>query len=162
MKPHRRQRLVMVVFIVVVASVGVALLTYALRENINLFYTPSQVIAGDAPQGVRLRLGGMVVKGSLARSTDSLASRFDITDGAGSVGVTYTGILPDLFAEGEAAVAAGAIDGNGVLVADEVLAKHDEDYTPPEVADAMKAAQAKKMRESKLGGDNVSGQRRAE
>jgi cytochrome c-type biogenesis protein CcmE len=177
MKPHRRQRLVLVVFILVVASAGAGLLTYALRENINLFYTPSQVVAGEAPHGVHLRVGGMVVKGSLVRSRDSLASRFELTDGAGVVTVTHDGILPDMFAEGEAAVAAGAVDSNGVLVADEVLAKHDEDYTPPEVAGAMQAAQAKKDRDMKLqniklqskralddraGDDQAPGQRRAE
>lgn len=142
MNPLRRQRLVLVVFLVVVASAAVGLLTYALRENINLFYTPSQVVAGEVPEGVRLRIGGMVVVGSLTRGADSLARTFEVTDGAGTVQVNYTGILPDLFAENAAAVAAGKLRG-GVLIADEVLAKHDENYTPPEVADAMQAAKAK-------------------
>lgn len=142
MNPLRRQRLVLVVFLVVAASAAVGLLTYALRENINLFYTPSQVVAGEVPEGVRLRVGGMVVVGSLTRGADSLARTFEVTDGAGTVQVNYTGILPDLFAENAAAVAAGKLQG-GVLIADEVLAKHDEDYTPPEVADAMEAAKAK-------------------
>ncbi len=148
MKLQRKQRLVLVVFVVTVASAGVGLLTYALRENINLFYTPSQVAEGVAPQAVRLRVGGMVIRGSLVRGADSLASRFQLTDGAGSVTVSYTGILPDMFAEGEAAVAAGKIDATGTLIAVEVLAKHDEDYTPPEVAGAMQAAQTRKDRET--------------
>ena len=141
MNPLRRQRLVLVVFVVVAASAAVGLVTYALRENINLFYTPSQVVAGEVPEGVRLRIGGMVVVGSLTRGPDSLARTFQVTDGAGTVRVNYTGILPDLFAENAAAVAAGKLRA-GVLIADEVLAKHDEDYTPPEVVDAMQAAKA--------------------
>ncbi len=142
MNSQRRQRLLLVTFIVVVASAAAGLVTYALRENINLFYTPSQVVAGEVPEGVRLRIGGMVVVGSLTRGQDSLARTFQVTDGAGTVLVNYTGILPDMFAENTAAVAAGKLRA-GVLIADEVLAKHDEDYMPPEVVDAMQAAKAK-------------------
>ena len=140
MHPIRRQRLFMVIFIVVVASVAVGLLSFALRENINLFYAPSDIVSGKAPEGVHIRAGGMVVDGSLERADDSLFTRFQITDGEANVEVHYTGILPDLFSEGEAAVATGELDKNGVFMASEVLAKHDENYTPPEVADAMEAA----------------------
>lgn len=148
MHPVRRQRLIAVVFIVIAASAAVALLTYALRQNINLFYAPSQVAAGEAPEGTRIRVGGMVVDGSLDRSRDSLESSFRLTDGPAHVSVTYTGILPDLFAEGEAAVATGELRPDGVFNATEVLAKHDENYTPPEVADAMQKAMEKAHKEN--------------
>ncbi len=140
MHPVRRQRLMAVIFIVIAASAAVALLTYALRQNINLFYAPSQVAAGEAPEGTRIRVGGMVVEDSLERPGEDLSSRFQITDGSARVMVTYTGILPDLFTEGEAAVATGELRPDGVFAATEVLAKHDENYTPPEVADAMEKA----------------------
>ncbi len=130
----------MVIFIVVVASVAVGLLSFALKENINLFYPPSDIVSGEAPEGVRIRAGGMVVTDSVIRAEDSLFTRFKITDGEAQVEVHYTGILPDLFAENEAAVVTGELDSNGIFLASEVLAKHDENYTPPEVADAMEAA----------------------
>lgn len=144
MKPARKQRLLIAVFIVVLASIIIGLLSYALRENINLFYTPSQVAAGDAPKNTQIRVGGMVIKGSLQRASDSLDSSFIVSDGAAALSVTYSGILPDLFAEGEAAVATGTLGADGVFTANEVLAKHDEEYTPPEVADAMRQAIEKK------------------
>lgn len=140
MHPIRRQRLVMVIFIVVAASVAVGLMSFALRENINLFYPPSTIAAGEAPEAVRIRAGGMVVDGSVKRADDSLFVSFLITDGEADVEVHYTGILPDLFAEGEAAVVTGELNSQGVFMASEVLAKHDENYTPPEVADAMNEA----------------------
>ena len=145
MHPVRKQRLMLVIFIVVFASLAVGLLSYALRENIDLFYTPSRVASGEAPVEKRIRAGGMVVKGSLVRSSESLASRFQITDGAATVTVSYEGILPDLFAEGEAAVVTGMLNNKGVFEASQVLAKHDENYTPPEVADAMEEAHARKQ-----------------
>ena len=140
MHPVRRQRLIAVIFIVVAASIAVALVTYALRQNINLFYAPSQVSAGEAPENTRIRIGGMVVEDSLERSASSLEASFLITDGPAQVRVTYSGILPDLFAEGEAAVATGELLPDGTFAASEVLAKHDENYVPPEVADAMDKA----------------------
>lgn len=140
MHPVRKQRLILVLFTIVAASVAIGLLAYALRQNINLFYAPSQIAAGEAPQGVRIRVGGMVVDQSVARASDSLDVSFLLTDGPHQVRVFYSGILPDLFAEGEAAVAAGVLGPDGNLKASEVLAKHDEKYTPPEVADAMRKA----------------------
>ncbi len=139
MHPVRRQRLFLVLFIVIVASVAVALMISSLGSNLNLFYPPSKIAAGEAPVGVRIRAGGMVVKGSVERADGSLSVRFLLTDGPSQVEVHYTGILPDLFDEGEAAVAAGMLDQHGVFQADEVLAKHDENYTPPEVVEAMEA-----------------------
>ena len=143
MHPVRRQRLIAVAFIVVAASVAVGFVTYALRQNINLFFAPSQIVAGEAPEGTRIRVGGMVVEGSLRRVDDSLTSMFELTDGPAQVSVSYTGILPDLFAEGEAAVATGTLLAGGRFEATEVLAKHDENYMPPEVADAMEKAMNK-------------------
>lgn len=138
MHPVRKQRLIIVLFIVVFSSLAIGLMAYALRENINLFYPPSTIAAGEVPQNTRIRAGGCVKPGSVARASDSLLVNFVITDGNADVPVTYSGILPDLFAEGEAAVVNGMINTAGVFEASEVLAKHDENYMPPEVAAAMK------------------------
>jgi cytochrome c-type biogenesis protein CcmE len=140
MHPVRKQRLFIILFIVIFSSIAVLLMTYALRENINLFYPPSKIVAGEAPQNTRIRGGGCVLPGSITRASDSLATRFILTDGSAQIDVTYTGILPDLFAEGEAAVVNGMLNANGVFEATEVLAKHDEEYMPPEVAEAMALA----------------------
>jgi len=139
MHPLRKQRLYMVLFIVIFASIAVGLLTFALRENINLFYPPSKIVAGEAPIDKRIRAGGCVLPGSVRRSGDSLDLDFLVTDGRSEVMVRYSGILPDLFAEGEAVVVNGKLDGDGVFQATEVLAKHDETYTPPEVASIMES-----------------------
>jgi len=138
MHPKRKQRLYTVLFIVVASSVAVGLMLYAARESINLFYPPSKIVAGEAPLHRTLKAGGCVVPGSVVRSDTDLSVNFEITDGASSVAVTYTGILPDLFEEGEAAVVDGKIDDNGVILATRVLAKHDETYMPSEVADTLK------------------------
>ncbi|MGB3611272.1 MAG: cytochrome c maturation protein CcmE [Cellvibrio sp.] len=138
MHPVRKQRLIIVLFIVVFSSLAIGLMAYALRENINLFYPPSKIAAGEVPQNTRIRAGGCVKPGSVSRASDSLLVSFVITDGGADVPVTYSGILPDLFAEGEAAVVNGMINDAGVFEATEVLAKHDENYVPPEVAEAMK------------------------
>ncbi|MFO7551403.1 MAG: cytochrome c maturation protein CcmE [Haliea sp.] len=143
MHPVRKQRLYLVLFLVFFSSAAVALVAYALRGNINLFYPPVEVAAGLAPQGQSIRVGGMVVDGSIQRSNDSLEVRFEVTDFEAVVPVVYTGILPDLFDEGQGAVAAGKLDENGVLQATEVLAKHDENYMPPEVAEALEASKAR-------------------
>ena len=136
----RRYRLNMVIFIVTTTSVAVGLMSYALRENINLFYTPSNVISGDAPINVTIRIGGMVVKDSLIRSKESLQSTFRVTDGKSEVDVHYDGILPDMFSEGEGAVATGEINSDLVFIASSILAKHDENYMPPEVTYALDEA----------------------
>ncbi len=138
MHPVRKQRLIIVLFIVVFSSLAIGLMAYALRENINLFYPPSKIAAGDVPHNTRIRAGGCVKPGSVSRASDTLLVNFVITDGSADVPVTYSGILPDLFAEGEAAVVNGVVNMAGVFEATEVLAKHDENYTPPEVAEVMK------------------------
>ena len=140
MHPHRKQRLVWVSLIVVLSSAAIGLTAFALRDNINLFYPPADVVAGKAPSDRNIRLGGMVVEGSIERSDTNLTTQFVVTDYEGSVAVRYTGILPDLFAEGQGVVAEGRLDGEGVLVATQVLAKHDENYMPPEVTDAINQA----------------------
>ena len=137
MHPLRKQRLYWVSLIVVLSSAAIGLVVFALRDKINLFYPPSEVMAGKAPSDRNSRLGGMVVEGSIARSTTSLATEFTVTDYEASVLVRYTGILPDLFAEGQGVVAEGRLDESGVLLATQVLAKHDENYMPPEVAAAL-------------------------
>ena len=137
MHPVRKQRLYLVLFIVIFSSAAIGLVTYALRGNINLFFPPAEVAAGKAPVGQPIRVGGMVVEGSVKRSDSSLAVHFEITDFEASVAVVYEGILPDLFGEGQGAVASGELGEDGVLRASEVLAKHDENYMPPEVADAL-------------------------
>lgn len=138
MHPVRKQRLLIVIFIVVFSSIAVGLMAYALRENINLFYPPSKIAAGDVPHNTRIRAGGCVKPGSVVRSQETLDIHFVITDGTADVGVNFTGILPDLFAEGEAVVVNGIVESSGEFKASEVLAKHDENYTPPEVAETMK------------------------
>ena len=142
MHPLRRQRLWVVLSIVILSSAAIGLVVYALRGNINLFYPPVEVAAGAAPLDTPIRVGGMVVDGSVERSQDSLEVRFLVTDFQATVPVVYTGILPDLFAEGEGIVASGRLDASGTLQADEVLAKHDENYMPPEVAEALENSAA--------------------
>jgi cytochrome c-type biogenesis protein CcmE len=137
-KRSRRKMLVaMVVFGVGIATV---LALTAFEENLMYFYSPTEIHAGKAPADRAIRVGGLVVDGSVRREDNSLAVQFDLTDNAQVVPVTYTGILPDLFREGQGIVALGRIDSDGLFVADEVLAKHDENYMPPEVADALNAA----------------------
>ena len=140
MHPVRKQRLFLVLFVVIFSSAAIGLVTYALRGNINLFFPPAEVAAGKAPVGQSIRVGGMVAEGSVDRSDDSLEVRFDITDFQATVPVVYEGILPDLFDEGQGAVASGVLDESGTLRATEVLAKHDENYMPPEVAEALEKA----------------------
>lgn len=140
MHPIRKQRLQVVLLVVIASSLAAWLIAYMLGQNANYFFTPSQVLQGEAPENVTIRAGGMVVEGSVERSSDSLDVSFLVTDGLGNLKVSYSGILPDLFAEGEAAIATGQLDGDMVLRATQVLAKHDENYTPPEVADAMNQA----------------------
>ncbi|MFT4825501.1 MAG: cytochrome c-type biogenesis protein CcmE [Halioglobus sp.] len=144
MHPVRKQRLYLVLFLVVFSSAGIGLMLYALSGNINLFYPPAEVAAGNAPVGKALRVGGMVVAGSIKRSDDSLQVDFELTDYQATVPVVYVGILPDLFDEGQGAVVAGKLNEQGVVHATEVLAKHDENYMPPEVAEALEKSTAMK------------------
>ena len=137
MHPVRKQRLYLVLFVVLFSSAAIGLVVYALSGNINLFFPPAEIAAGNAPVGQPIRVGGMVVDGSVQRSDTSLEVRFELTDYEATVPVVYVGILPDLFGEGQGAVASGVLNDEGVLQASEVLAKHDENYMPPEVADAL-------------------------
>jgi cytochrome c-type biogenesis protein CcmE len=142
MHPIRKQRLYLVLFVVAFSSLAIGLMVYALRGNINLFYPPAEVAAGNAPVGQAIRVGGMVVDGSIRRSDDSLRVEFELTDYQATVTVIYEGILPDLFGEGQGAVAAGKLNEQRQFMASEVLAKHDENYMPPEVAEALENAAA--------------------
>ena len=137
MNQKRKQRLLIVGFLTVGFSIVVGLAMYALSENINLFYNPTQIANGEAPVGAKIRAGGMVKEGSVGRDEGSLSVRFVLTDFSSEVDVEFTGILPDLFREGQGIVALGRINEARVLVAEEVLAKHDENYMPPEVAEAL-------------------------
>ena len=141
MTPKRKQRLLLVGMLLVAVGGAVALALTALNQNINLFYSPSQVAAGEAPENTTFRLGGMVVEGSVKRSDSDLSITFDLTDTAEIISVNYTGILPDLFREGQGIVTTGSLQ-NGKFVAQQVLAKHDETYMPPEVSAALKQANA--------------------
>ena len=145
MHPQRKKRLLLILLVVVGVCVAVALALGALKQNINLFYTPTEIATGLAPQDARIRAGGMVVEGSVKRSTDSLEVTFDVSDGAEQVTIAYSGILPDLFREGQGIVALGRLDESRVLMADEVLAKHDEEYMPPEVAQALEQVEHMKV-----------------
>jgi cytochrome c-type biogenesis protein CcmE len=138
----RQRRMILVGIIVVGVSVAGALALRAFRENVMFYFDPSKVAAGQVRQGQRFRLGGMVVKGSVQREIGTLNIAFVVTDFAHSVPVTYDKVLPDLFKEGAGVVALGRLDAHGTFVADEVLAKHDEKYMPPEVARSLKAGQA--------------------
>lgn len=152
MHPQRKQRLMIVLFIVFGSAIAVALISFALKENINLFYPPAEIAAGKAPTGKPIRAGGMVLEGSIQRDSNSLRVEFVVTDYEAKVPVEYTGILPDLFAEGQGVVASGMLDDNGVFQATEVLAKHDENYMPPEVQSALDAA-AEKTGKNGYGGE---------
>ncbi|MBC3420399.1 cytochrome c maturation protein CcmE [uncultured Pseudomonas sp.] len=138
MNPQRKKRLLLILGLLLGVAVALGFALSALQQNINLFYTPTQIANGEAPQDTRIRAGGMVEKGSVQRSADSLDVRFVVTDFNKSVPITYRGILPDLFREGQGIVALGKLNAEGVVVADEVLAKHDEKYMPPEVTKALK------------------------
>jgi cytochrome c-type biogenesis protein CcmE len=136
----RTKRAVWIVFGIVLLSAAVVLILNAFNKNLVFFFTPSQIASGEAPQGKPFRIGGMVETGSLQRKSDSTTVFFKVTDTAKMVTVEYTGILPDLFKEGSGVVAQGRLGGDGVFRASEVLAKHDENYMPPEAAEALKKA----------------------
>ena len=140
MKPQRRNRLLLILGLVGGLGLSLTFVLKALNSNINLFYTPVQVIAGEVPMGARVRAGGMVEAGSIRRSDGSLEVAFIVSDLAGAAfEIRYTGILPDLFREGQGVVATGTLSQDGVFFAEEILAKHDEKYMPPEVAMALDA-----------------------
>lgn len=142
MRAKRKQRLIFAVILLIGFSAATALGLYAMRQNIMLFHTPSEVVSGDVPKDKLFRIGGLVVEGSVYKGSDGLTTKFNLTDTNNAVTVSYTGLLPDLFREGQGIVAQGKLNNNGIFVAQEVLAKHDENYMPPEVADALKESGA--------------------
>lgn len=154
MKP-RTKRIAIVVGGLAALAVAAALILSAFQQNLVFFFTPSQVAAREAPQGKTFRIGGMVEKGSVKRGEDGLTVRFLVTDTAKSIPVIYRGALPDLFREGKGVVAQGRVGADGVFAASEVLAKHDENYMPPEAAEAVKRAHetSRKAAQTVVGGD---------
>ena len=138
MTPKRRKRLLLILLMVSGVAVAAGIALKAFNENLMFFYSPSNVVAGEAPVNHLIRVGGLVTNGSVQRQPDGLTVKFDVTDNAETITVQYTGILPDLFREGQGIVAHGRLQDDQLFVADEVLAKHDENYMPPEVADALK------------------------
>ncbi len=138
MTTKRKKRLIIILALVFGSGLAVSLTLFALDQNINLFYSVSQIASGEAPPNTRMRVGGMVVKGSVERAPNSLQVSFKLTDNANQLKVVFTGILPDLFREGQGIMAQGILDKQGVFQAVEVLAKHDENYMPPEIAESMK------------------------
>jgi cytochrome c-type biogenesis protein CcmE len=146
MKP-RHKRIALIVAGLAILGIAVTLVLSAFNSNLVFFFTPTQVAAHEAPKGRNFRIGGLVEKGSVKRQSDGVTVRFVVTDTAKSVPVMFTGILPDLFKEGKGVVAQGKLGADGVFAASEVLAKHDENYMPPEAADAVERAN-KAMKES--------------
>lgn len=144
MKP-RHKRFILVVVALALLTLGAMFVLKAFRSNLVFFYTPTEVLAGQVPQGQAFRIGGMVLEGSVGREEDGLTVRFEVTDTLESVPVHYTGILPDLFQEGKGVVAQGRMNAQAIFIADQVLAKHDENYMPPEAAEALERARQIKM-----------------
>ncbi len=138
MKPARKQRLILISLMVIGVSIATGFALKSFNDNLMYFFSTSDVVAGKAPKDNLFRLGGMVIKGSVERPNDGLMVRFKLTDFSKEVTVEYTGILPDLFREGQGIVANGKLNAQGVFIAEEVLAKHDENYMPPEVKQSLK------------------------
>lgn len=142
MKPHRKKRLGIILFIATGLTIAIGLALFALSQNIDLFYTPTQVAEGEVTPGDQVRIGGMVKEGSVNSAQDSLMVSFATTDYANEVMVRYEGILPDLFREGQGVVVEGSLGNEGVFIASRVLAKHDENYMSVEVKKALDEAGA--------------------
>ena len=143
MNPARKKRIFLIGLMVTGIGIAVGFALNAFNQNLMFFYSPSEVLAGEAPKDHPFRIGGLVTTGSVERLPNGLTTRFDVTDNQGTVTVVYTGILPDLFREGQGIVAHGKLNDTGSFVADEVLAKHDENYMPPEVAASLKESHDK-------------------
>lgn len=140
MTPKRKQKLFVILGLLSLTAVAVGLTLYALRSNINLFFSPVQIAQGAAPIERTIRAGGMVKEGTVIRDADTLDVTFEVTDHLDDLEVYFSGILPDLFREGQGVVVVGELQADGRLKADEVLARHDENYMPPEVAQALEEA----------------------
>jgi len=134
----RQKRMITVVAILAGVGIATAFALQSFQKNLLYYYSPSQIQAGEAPSARSFRVGGLVENGSLKREPGSLEVRFTLTDYAHQQSVSYTGVLPDLFREGQGVIARGKMGSDGMFVAEEVLAKHDENYMPPEVADSLK------------------------
>lgn len=147
MNPTRKRRLWLAVFLLVAAGVAGTLITLALQQNLSYLHTPSEAVRGEVPRDAVFRLGGVVREGSVVRTPGTLEVNFAVTDRVAEYPVQYTGILPDLFREGQSVLARGRLD-HGRFVAEEVLAKHDETYMPKEVAEAIAAAKARHASEA--------------
>ena len=142
MNPVRKKRLYLILLIVLGVGAATALILQAFEENMMFYYSPTQIKSGEAPTNHVIRIGGMVVDGSVQRESGSLTVEFDLTDYAETVHVKFTGILPDLFREGQGIIGRGQLQSDGSIIAEDVLAKHDENYMPPEVADSLEKAKA--------------------
>lgn len=138
----RKKRILMVVLIMLGMGIAAALILTAFEKNLIYFYSPTQIAAGEAPEVRAFRVGGLVMEGTVVRDPETLEVRFVLTDTINQISIAYEGILPDLFREGQGIVANGKLDENGIFQAKEVLAKHDENYMPPEVAEALEKAGA--------------------
>jgi cytochrome c-type biogenesis protein CcmE len=143
MTPTRRKRLYLVLGIIAGVAIAATLALRAFQQNVTYFFDPSQVVAGEVAKGKRFRLGGLVEQGTLVRTPGTLDVAFEVTDLKHAVPVRYSGVLPDLFKEGKGVVTHGRLGADGVFVADEVLAKHDENYTPPEVTRSLKKGESR-------------------
>lgn len=159
MTPTRKRRLIAVLLILVGVSVAGAVTFYSLQQNMLYFQSPSELAQLSMPVGRQFRLGGLVEKGSVERAQDGLAVQFTVTDYQKEIAVHYVGILPDLFREGQGVIARGALDENGLFQASEILAKHDEKYMPPEVADALEKSGHPSAEDSSATGTPVDGTR---
>ena len=145
MSPRQKQRLAFVAIVATGAAAATALVLYSLEQNLLYFYTPSQIVRGETPERT-VNVGGIVVAGSVHHTEGEAPTvRFSLTDTVETVPLVYTGLLPDLFREGQGIVATGRVGADGVFVADRVLAKHDENYMPPEVAEAIEQARGKPL-----------------
>lgn len=138
MHPKRKRRMIAVLVILIGITLAASVTIYSLRQNMLFFVSPSDIKAQELSSGREFRLGGMVTPDSLTRAENGLLVQFEVNDGVDSVTVRFDGILPDLFREGQGVIARGALDDNGLFIAREVLAKHDENYMPPEVAEALR------------------------
>lgn len=151
MTPARKRRLVMVTALVAGVGLATTLALRAFQENMLYFYSPTEFVQNGAPEERTIRVGGLVADGSVRRAPGSMTIEFDVTDHAYTVPVTYTGVLPDLFREGQGVVARGRIGENGMFMAENIMAKHDENYMPPEVAQALHSGKMRAIERAREG-----------
>ena len=143
MKPARKKRLFFIIFLIAGVTLAAGFAMYAFNQNLMFYFSPTDVKKGKAPVDKLFRMGGMVVEGTFKKEPETLKVHFDLTDYEKTVSVEYEGILPDLFREGQGIISRGKLNAQGVFIAEEVLAKHDENYMPPEVAESLKKAKVK-------------------